>query len=286
MRSSPKSSAVKLNVEVRGDGFPLLCLHGHPGTGQSLSVFTQPLSQHFQTLAPDLRGYGASRTRLPFTMTDHLLDLEALLDQYSIDQCLILGWSLGGILAIELALRLGARVRGLILVATAARPRSNHPLITWQDNLFTGVASLLNRLYPGWQPNIDWFGRRSLYRYLVQQQTPATYRYLSAHAMSAYLQTSRLATQALSLALRTGYDRLPDLHQIQCSSLMLIGADDRHITAESSLETATHLPDCQWHCYPNTAHLLPWEIPQQILHDIEAWLRHHPDRVLFGLDDR
>ena len=59
-----------------------------------MRVFTQHLSQQFKTIAPDLRGYGRSRTDRDFTMTDHLGDLEAVLDQYQVDRCLILGWSL------------------------------------------------------------------------------------------------------------------------------------------------------------------------------------------------
>lgn len=274
------SPAVHLNVHIQGQGFPILCLHGHPGSGQSLSVFTQHLSKKFKTIAPDLRGYGSSRTALNFNMTDHLLDLEALLDRFGVDRCLILGWSLGGILAMELALKLPERVSGLILIATAARPRSNHPPVSLQDNLYTGVASILNWLQPSWQWNIDTFGKRSLYRYLVQQHTSTTYRYLADSAMPAYLQTSAAAQRALSTALKAGYNRLEALQQIECPSLMLAGAADRHITPESSLETAQHLKNCQWQCYPNTAHLFPWEIPDQVLSDIDRWL----DQVMMNYE--
>jgi pimeloyl-ACP methyl ester carboxylesterase len=270
MRSS--SQAVPLNVYVQGKGFPILCLHGHPGSGSSMSVFTQHLSKRFQTIAPDLRGYGNSRVNDNFEMEDHLTDLESLLDRLQVNRCIILGWSLGGILGMELALKLQERVSGLILIATAARPRSNHPPISWQDNLYTGVASILNRLQPSWQWNIETFGKRSLYRYLIQQHTPTAYSYLAADAMSAYLQTSAAAQRALNTALKANYNRLADLNQIQCPSLMLAGAADRHITPESSLETAQHIQDCQWRCYPNTAHLLPWEIPALLLKDIDEWI--------------
>ena len=244
-----------------------------------MSVFTHHLSQRFQTFAPDLRGYGKSRTHLDFQMSDHLMDLEALLHRYQIDRCLVLGWSLGGILAMELALRLPERVSGLILIATAARPRGNHPPISWEDNLNTGIASILNRLLPAWQWNIDTFGKRSLYRYLIQQHSHQAYQYLAEDAMAAYLQTSGAATRALNKELKARYNRLSDLEQIQCPSLVLAGACDRHITAESSRETAQHLRDCQWKCYPNTAHLFPWEIPQQVLNDIDQWIARHPQVV-------
>ncbi|MHC5775814.1 alpha/beta fold hydrolase [Nostoc sp.] len=273
------TTARRLNVYIQGQGFPILGLHGHPGTGRSLSVFTNHLSKRYQTFAPDLRGYGKSRYNSNFDMNDHLTDLEALLDRFEIQKCLVLGWSLGGILAMELALRLPERVTGLILVATAAKPRGSHPSITWQDNLYTGVAALLNYLKPGWQWNIETFGKRSLFRYLIQQHTSTTYNYIATVAVPAYLQTSPAATRALYSAIESGYNRLPDLQQIQCPSLILAGDQDRHITSDSSLETAQHLQNSQWQCYPNAAHLFPWEVPQLVLNDIDHWLEEHPQVI-------
>jgi pimeloyl-ACP methyl ester carboxylesterase len=210
-------------------------------------------------------------------MTDHLSDLEALLDRLNVSRGVVLGWSLGGILALELGLRMPERVSGLILVATAARPKSSHPAIAWQDNAYTGVASILNWFSPGWQWNIETFGRRSLYRYLIQQHTPSTYHYLASEALPAYLQTSGRATRALFMALQRGYNRLPDLSAIQCPCLVLAGADDRHITAASSLETAQALPQAEYHCYPNAAHLFPWEIPAVVQAEIDRWLTRHSE---------
>ncbi|MEH2057335.1 MAG: alpha/beta hydrolase [Nostoc sp.] len=269
----------RLNVYIQGQGFPILGLHGHPGTGRSLSVFTNHLSKRYKTVAPDLRGYGRSRYNGNFEMNDHLTDLEALLDRFEIEKCLVLGWSLGGILAMELALRLPERITGLILVATAAKPRGSHPPITWQDNLYTGVAALLNYLKPSWQWNIETFGKRSLFRYLIQQHTSTSYNYIAKEAVPAYLQTSPAATRALYSAIQSGYNRLPDLQQIQCPSLVLAGDQDRHITSDSSLETARHLQNSEWQCYPNTAHLFPWEVPQLVLNDIDHWLEEHPQVI-------
>ncbi|TAE52864.1 MAG: alpha/beta hydrolase [Nostocales cyanobacterium] len=268
-----------LHVYTQGQGFPILALHGHPGSGNSLSVFTNHLSQRFQTLAPDLRGYGKSRFNQDFVMHDHLEDLEAILDRFQIEKCVVLGWSLGGILAMELALRLPQRVTGLILVATSAKPWGNHPPISWQDNLYTGIAGILNYIKPSWSCNIETFAKKSLFRYLIQQHTPTAYKYIAKEAVPAYLQTSKYATRALYSAIKAGYNRLPDLEKIQCPSLVLAGSEDRHITAASSLETVKHLKNSQWQCYPNTAHLFPWEIPQQLLHDIDTWLETHPQVI-------
>ncbi len=261
-----------LNVEIRGEGSPILCLHGHPGSAASMSVFTDVLSQKYQTITPDLRGYGNSRHRGDFAMEKHLEDLQKILDQYQIADCWLLGWSLGGILALELAISNRKRFRGIILVASAASPRSDHPPITKKDLIYTGIAGIINYFKPGWLWNINLLGKRSLFRYLIAQQTPEAYQYLARHGVPAYLKTSAAANKALSDAIAHGYNRLDDLEKIEVPCLVLAGECDRHITADASRKTAQKIKNAQFICYSNTAHLFPWEIPQQVLQDIQQWL--------------
>lgn len=264
-----------LYCDIRGSGEPILCLHGHPGSARTMAVFSERLSRQYQTLAPDLRGYGASRVRQPFHLEESLGDLVALLDRQGINQCWVLGWSLGGILSLELALRHPKRVRGLILIATAARPVGNHPRPSWLEVTNTGLASLINLVIPGHPWVIRHLGQNSLYRYLLQQHTPAAYHRLAKEGFWAFVNTSRHAHQALNQAMAKGYNRLPAVNQITVPCLVLCGEQDRHITAQASLETARHLPLSESRCYANTAHLLPWEIPDLLLNDIEAWLSNH-----------
>jgi pimeloyl-ACP methyl ester carboxylesterase len=273
MSSDPQSSLpVPLAIQQNGSGYPILCLHGHPGSADCMKVFTDALSQQFRTIAPDLRGYGKSQTRSPFAMADHLTDLEALLDELGIEECLILGWSLGGILAMELALRNPTRFSGLILVATAAHPVSNLPQPSAQELLFTLIAGGLNWLKPGWRWNIDTFGRRSLLKYLLTQHSETAYRFLAQAGGPATVKTSRHAHNALNRALTQRYNRLPDLANLDCPCLVLSGADDRHILTQASYETAQSLKNSQWICYPKSAHLFPWEIPAHVNEDIQQWL--------------
>ncbi|MGB8699419.1 MAG: alpha/beta hydrolase [Thermosynechococcaceae cyanobacterium] len=266
------SSPFPLTYRQLGQGVPILCLHGHPGSADCMSVFTESLAQRFRTIAPDLRGYGRSQTRSPFTMADHLLDLTALLDHLNLQNCIILGWSLGGILALELALHHPDRIRGLILVATAAKPVSNLPRPSVLDLLNTLIAGSLNRLKPGWAWNIRTFGQRSLLKDLLSQHTPEAYRFLDQAGTSATLRTSRQAQQALNQALQQRYNRLDALANIHCPSLILSGAQDRHILPTASYETAQYLKNSHYICYPDVAHLFPWEIPTQVNHDIGQWL--------------
>jgi pimeloyl-ACP methyl ester carboxylesterase len=245
-----------------------------------MSVFTQHLSDRgLRVIAPDLRGYGRSQRQQPiqqpFAMLEHLTDLVNLLENSHIERCIILGWSLGGILAIELALKLNelhpGKIAGLILIASAAKPCNSHPPVPWWQVVNTGLAVLAHRLLPR-SRLARWLGKRSLLQYLIQQHTNFAYDRIANEGTRAFLQTSKFATKALFDAMRQGYDRTPDLGRIQVPCFVIAGECDRHITAASSYETAKLLPNSTWICYPQVAHLLPWEIPTQLMADIDRWL--------------
>jgi pimeloyl-ACP methyl ester carboxylesterase len=271
----------------------VLCLHGHPGSGKAMTLFAEYFkTKGIKPATPDLRGYGKSKNRHPFAMQVHIDDLSSLLNN-SHGQYVLLGWSLGGILAIELAAMQALRsqaapnpnpephrephseIVGMILIATAARPLGSLTSVPWWEYANTGLAVLHKLVFPNWHGATEQIGRRSLLKYLIQQHTPFAYDRIAHEGASAFLQTSRHAKRALSQALRQGYDRTNELEKIDIPCLMLAGECDRHITAIASLETASRLPNCEYICYPETAHLLPWEIPDRILTDIERWIDKH-----------
>jgi proline iminopeptidase len=114
----------------------------------------------------------------------------------------------------------------------------------------------------------------------LERHTPAAYRRLAkegfwAEGFWAFVHTSRYAHQALNQSMAKGYNCLSDISRITVPCLVLCGEHDRHITAQASLETARHLPQAEYRCYANTAHLLPWEIPEDLLNDIQAWPADH-----------
>ena len=103
-----------------GSGAPLILIHGW---GNSAAIFSELMTQlsGCHCFAPDLPGYGTS------TATERI-DLAALADDFirwfdalGLETVTLLGWSLGGMLAQELAARFPARIERLILVATTPR---------------------------------------------------------------------------------------------------------------------------------------------------------------------
>ncbi len=110
-------NGVHLNVEVRGEGPALLLLHGFTGSG---ATWTPHLGawQGFTTVAVDLLGHGESDAPTGpdrYRMECCVEDLTALLDRLDIRRAAVLGYSMGGRIALHLALSAPERLWALVL---------------------------------------------------------------------------------------------------------------------------------------------------------------------------
>ena len=136
--------------ELRGPaGAPtVLLLHGWTVTAD-LNWYPsyQPLSEHFNVVSLDHRGHGRGiRSRRPFRLEDCADDAMALTDALKIERPIVIGYSMGGIIAQLMWRRHGPRVGGLVLCATAGAFTSRR-----QDHLnFVGLGglALFSRLAP------------------------------------------------------------------------------------------------------------------------------------------
>ncbi len=112
--------ATSLFYERRGTGAPLLLIQGMSGTQASWGEpFLRELERHFDLVAYDHRGIGRSAPwRTPFTIVDLAQDARALLDHLGWERAHVLGISMGGMVAQELALEHPERIRTLALGCT------------------------------------------------------------------------------------------------------------------------------------------------------------------------
>lgn len=101
----------------------MLLVHGHPFDRSMWEPQLELLGRRFRVVTPDLRGYGESAARPgKVTMRELAEDVEALLDELGIGTAAVVGLSMGGLVAMELALAEPQRWWALGLVATTAQP--------------------------------------------------------------------------------------------------------------------------------------------------------------------
>lgn len=111
----------QLHVVEAGEGEPLLLIHGFFVWSYFWRKVIPGLSQFARVIAPDLRGFGLTE-RLPGKPLDLWAQAElmiGLMDQLGIKRALLCGHSMGGEVAMRIALRYPERVRGLVLASSA-----------------------------------------------------------------------------------------------------------------------------------------------------------------------
>jgi pimeloyl-[acyl-carrier protein] methyl ester esterase len=137
--------APDLFYEDQGSGPPLLLVHGWSRSGADFAALAGRLSTRHRVVRLDLRGHGRSSPG-PFTLADLAGDVAALAEALDLRGALLLGWSLGGQVALAALPRLAARVDRLALIG--ATPRFT-PGDDWPHGpparALEGMAAMLRR---------------------------------------------------------------------------------------------------------------------------------------------
>ena len=114
-----KVNGARLAFIDEGEGAPVLLLHGLGGSADDWRLQRAEFAARYRVIIPDLRGFGASERREPFTIPQHARDMAALLEALGIRRAHVIGLSMGGAIAIELAYRAPGQVAALVLANTA-----------------------------------------------------------------------------------------------------------------------------------------------------------------------
>ena len=113
------NSDVTLHYEDEGSGAPVLLIHGHTMDRRIWDPVVPGLrAKDLRVLRPDLRGHGLStRPDFGYHLSHHASDMAAVLDAAGIDSATVVGYSIGGGVALEMALTLPERLNGLVLMS-------------------------------------------------------------------------------------------------------------------------------------------------------------------------
>jgi esterase len=130
----PTGDAVNLYSQALGNGPPVILLHGLLGSANNLGALARQLGG-YNTLRVDLRNHGRSPHSSAMNYPLMVADLLHFLDERNIEQCALVGHSMGGKVAMALALLRPERVAALVVVDICP--------IEYQDNRHDDVFAAL-----------------------------------------------------------------------------------------------------------------------------------------------
>lgn len=170
-------SSIQLAYDRRGEGTPLVLLHGYPLDHHLWDEVVPLLQNTFDVIVPDLRGFGESTLgdSSP-NMEDYASDIAGLLDTLNIQRAAIVGHSMGGYVALAFARLYPDRVSGLGLVSSQvlADPpdRKEGRYKSAADVSENGIGSVVESMAPKFtaDPRLQAFARESM-----ELQQPAAY---------------------------------------------------------------------------------------------------------------
>ena len=121
-------NGIDLYYEMHGTGKPLVMLHGGFGTFDMFTAFSPALAQNHQVIGVDLYGHGRTAlTDRPLRFESMADDIAGLIDYLGLEKADLLGFSLGGAVALQTAIRHPERVNQLVLISTPFKRTGWHP---------------------------------------------------------------------------------------------------------------------------------------------------------------
>jgi pimeloyl-ACP methyl ester carboxylesterase len=140
-------NGLSLYYEEHGAGEPLILVHGGFGAGEMFEPILPALSAGRRVITVDLQGHGRTadidRPLRPEDMGD---DIAALIEHLGLGQADVMGYSLGGLVAMRTAIQHPARVRRLVLVSITFRRDGSYPeAVAAMDAMGPEAAEALGR---------------------------------------------------------------------------------------------------------------------------------------------
>ncbi len=134
-------NGINLYYETHGSGRPLILLHGGLGSGEMFGLVLPLLAERHKVVAVDLQGHGRTADiDRPIDIRLMAGDIAALIDHLRLDTPDVVGYSLGGGVALHTAAKYPAKVRRLVIVSANIRPDAIYPEMRAQQGQVNAAA--------------------------------------------------------------------------------------------------------------------------------------------------
>jgi len=257
-----KFGDIRLYYESSGQGEPVLLIHGLGSSTRDWEYQVPAFTKDYRVLVPDLRGHGKSdKPPGPYSMPLFARDIAALIRSQDIPPVHVIGLSLGGFVAFQLAVDHPELVRSLVVVNSAA----GMPRDKFRDRLLVARSILLRRLI------VRLFGMRALGRFLGGKlfQRPDQMD-LKRTFIERCAENQRNAYLA-SLASISGWGIEDQLGSISCRTCVISGEHD-FIPFTLKESYTAKLPNAELIVIPGSGHFTPVDDPVQFNQVVMSFL--------------
>jgi pimeloyl-ACP methyl ester carboxylesterase len=245
----------ELDCERSGSGPPLLAIIGMSGTFSHWNEsFLELLRRDFEVIVYDHRGVGRS-TRLdgPITIREMAADAAGLLSALEVDSAHVLGISMGGMIAQELALADPGRLRTLTLGCTyCGGPGSSlmSPQVMRRVVKARASGGRERAVRASWELNVS-------PRFAADDEAWARFRDIG---LSRGVSLEVIARQGRAIVAHDTYARLGE---IALPTLVLHGTADEVLPVQNGRLVAERIPDARLEIFEGVGHMFFWEVPER-----------------------
>ena len=262
------TESTSIDYDVHGEGPPLLLIGGL-GFGRWAWFRQVPaFSRHFKTITFDARG----ERDLDSGVTDLASDAVALLEHLGVGKTHVLGTSLGGFVAQELALRRPDLVDGLVLVGTSYGRGGPETMSPWALADMIGLPSLnaekaVRKGLVAATSEAYRAGRPEEFEQLVN------WRLADSPSLSAYYEQVRAGAR---------FDVSRDVGHITSPTLVIHGAEDRYVPVANAAALAEAIPGAKLRVLDNAGHLVFIERYADVNREVVTFLKPRRSRERRG----
>jgi pimeloyl-ACP methyl ester carboxylesterase len=251
-----------VHYEVFGRGQPVLFLHGFHGSWRYWYPTMEHIAQRYRTYSFDFWGFGESRlNHTNETIQAYSDQVIRFLDQLGIEKVLLVGHSMGGMVATRTAIDYPDRV---LRLATVSAPISG-------DSLSWMLKLLDNRVLAEAYGRVPWLRRAFFRSFLGENNDPLVHEVLDDSVKGSAV-TLR---NALGSMWRT--DLRPDLNRLHIPTLVVHGKRDQVVRPDQA-ELFSDLANAEIELLPNARHFPFLEEPAVFNERLGRFLAHEPRR--------
>ena len=234
---------ISIYYEVSGEGEPVLLLHGLGSSIRDWEWQVPLFAQQYRVITCDIRGHGrSSKPPGPYSISQFTADVVELLHQLQVDPAHILGLSMGGMIAFQLAVDHPQLVKSMVIVNSGPEL----VLRTWKEHLGIWQRLLISRL----------MGPQKMGQVISQRLFPEPQQTEMARTMATrWAENDKAAYLAATKAL-IGWSVAKQLPQINCPTLV-ITADQDYTPVSAKEAYVKQMPQARLQVIQNSRHATP-----------------------------